>query len=345
MKSNFISIIILTFLTFSIYTAQTDVNSKVGTTSGNILLMEVGSRAIGMGSAFVGIADDASAMFWNPAGTSLIKEPSLQYQFSQRYAEVQHHFFGFTFPITDDDIFGIMVQYLTVGEMEVTTIESPEGTGEMFDANNIVITTNYSKQLTKRVHVGISGKYIYERIWLETATNFAFDLGTIYNVDEMGLRIGMNILNLGTEMGISEGPHLSFYKDKPDDFPGSPSPESQLSMEKYPLPTSFSLGVSSVILGRKSIWLQSAENELLISASLIDSFDNPFRINIGAEYSWNDIISFRSGYRFFYDTQGFSAGVGLNFNQFTNNNIQVDYVWVDYGDLGSVSVMGLEFRL
>jgi len=324
--------------------AQDDLSSKIGTTSGNILLMEIGPRAIGMGGAYVGVADDASTLFWNPAGTSLIKKPTLQYQFGQRYADVQHHFAGLTFPLTDDDGIGLMVQYLSVGEMDVTTIENPEGTGETFDANNTVITLNYSRQLTDRVHVGVSAKYIYERIWMETAQNFAFDIGTIYNIDELGLRIGMNILNLGTDMGITDGPHLLFFKRKPDDYPGSPSPKAELAMDKYPLPTSFSLGVSAVVIGRKTTWIKNAEHKLLLTGSIIDSFDDPFRINIGAEYGWNDIFYLRTGYRFFYDSQSFSAGFGLNFNQIIDNNVSIDYVWVDYGDLGGINVLGLEFR-
>jgi len=321
-----------------------EVDSKAGTTGGNILLMEIGSRAIGMGGTFVGVADDPSTLYWNPAGTSLIKSPDVQYQFSQRYADIQHHFSGITFPLSSDDYIGLMVQYLAVGEMDVTTIENPEGTGEKFDASYIVLGVNYSRQLTDRVHIGFTAKYVYERIWLETASNFAFDIGTIYNIEEIGLRIGMNIQNLGTEMGITAGPHLSFYRRKPDDYPGSPNPQAQLAMETYPLPTSFSLGVSDVIIGRKTTWIKSPEHKVLLAASVIDSFDSPFRINIGGEYSWNEIISFRAGYRFFYDTQNLSLGFGINFNQFIDYDVSLDYVWVNYGDLGGIEVLGLDFR-
>ncbi len=347
MKNFKILVYVFVFVTVFVNSnfAQNEVGSKIGTTSGNILLMEIGARAIGMGGAYVGVADDASTLFWNPAGTSLIKKTMIQYQFGQRYADVQHQFAGLSFPLTSDDALGVMVQYLSVGEMDVTTIENPEGTGETFDANNTVITLNYSRQLTDRVHVGASIKYIYERIWMETAQNFAFDIGTIYNIDEIGLRIGMNILNLGTDMGITDGAHLFFFKRKPDDYPGSPTPKAELAMDKYPLPTSFSLGVSAVVIGRKTTWIKNAEHRLLLTSSIIDSFDGPFRVNVGAEYAWNEIFYLRSGYRFFYDTQGFSAGFGLNFRQIIDNNVTLNYVWVDYGDLGSINVIGLGLSL
>ena len=41
---------------------------KIGTTAAKFLHMNVGSRAVGMGGAFTSIANDASAMYWNPAG-------------------------------------------------------------------------------------------------------------------------------------------------------------------------------------------------------------------------------------------------------------------------------------
>jgi hypothetical protein len=274
----------------------------------------------------------------------LITEPTVQYEFTKRYADVEHHFSGVSFPLTSSDYLGLMVQYLSVGEMDVTTIQQPEGTGEKFDANNTVIALNYSRQLTDRVHVGLNIKYIYERIWLETASNLAFDLGTVYNIDEMGLRLGMNILNLGTDMGISDGPHLTFYKSKPDDYPGSPSPAANIFTEEYPLPTSFSLGVASIIVGRKTLFVQDPEHKFLLAASAMDSFDSPFRLNIGGEYSWNEIFFIRCGYRFFYDTQNLSIGFGLDFTQLINTNASIEYAWVDYGDLGSINTFGLKIR-
>ena len=45
---------------------------KVGTFDGQFLKIPVGARAKGMGGAFVGVADDPSAVFWNAAGIARI---------------------------------------------------------------------------------------------------------------------------------------------------------------------------------------------------------------------------------------------------------------------------------
>ncbi len=321
-----------------------DNTTKVGTTAGNFLLLEVGAKAIGMGGAFVGVTDDASALYWNPGGMALMKKPTAQYQISKMYADIDHHFAGIIFPLGSSDNLGIMINYMNIGTMDVTTIEEPEGTGETFTASNLAIGLTYGRQLTDRVYVGFTAKYIYEKIWLEYAHGFAFDLGTVYNIEESGIRIGMNIVNLGPDMGISGGPHLSFYRQKPDDYPGSPQPESNLATETFPLPLSFSVGVSAVIIGRNTTWIQNADHKVQLAASANDSFDAPFRANLGVEYSWNELFSVRGGYRINYDTQKYSVGFGLDFSQFTTVNLKLDYVWVDYGDLSSINVWSLEFE-
>ena len=44
--------------------------NKTGTTAAKFLSIEVGSNAVGMGGAYTSIANDATAMYWNPAGLS-----------------------------------------------------------------------------------------------------------------------------------------------------------------------------------------------------------------------------------------------------------------------------------
>ena len=44
--------------------------NKTGTTSAKFLSIGVGSNAVGMGGAYTAVADDATAMYWNPAGLS-----------------------------------------------------------------------------------------------------------------------------------------------------------------------------------------------------------------------------------------------------------------------------------
>ncbi len=316
--------------------------TKVGTTAANFLQIEVGARAVAMGGAYTGLGGDPSSLYWNTAGIGLSGHGAVQYQFGKRYADITQHFAAVTLPLTSSDYLGLMVDYLDLGEMDVTTLESPEGTGQTFQASDLAIGLGYARQLTDKVYVGILAKYVYESIWMEYASGFAFDISTVYNLEEKGIRIGMNISNLGPDMGIDGGPHLSFYKEKPEDYPGSPQPEALLATKDFPMPLGFTIGFSSVLIGRNATWLTNGEHQVTVAAAINDFYDSALRTNWGIEYSWQQLLFIRAGYRGGYDTQKYSLGFGLDFYRFTNTPVKLDYVWVDYGDLGSINVWSLE---
>ncbi|MCF6270349.1 MAG: PorV/PorQ family protein [Melioribacteraceae bacterium] len=324
--------------------AQSD-HTKVGTTSANFLQMEIGARAIGLGGAYVALADDATSLFWNSAGIGLVENGNAVYQFGSRYADIAHHYAGFVYGLGNDDKIGIMIDYVDVGEMEITTLNEPDGTGQNFSASNVAIGLSYARQLTDRVYVGVLAKYIQENIWMESATGFAVDIGALYIIEENGIRIGMNLANLGPDMKINDGANIDFYKEKVDGYPGSPTPKSTLATKTFPLPMVFSMGFAIDLVGRNSIVMPNVAHKFLLALSANDSFDAPFRGNFGIEYTWQDIFSLRSGYHIGYDTKDLSLGVGLNLKQFTSLDVVLDYVWNNYGDLGAINVftLGINF--
>ena len=54
--------------------------SGPGTTTGELLKIPVGTRAIGMGEAYTALADDSSALYWNPAGMSLTNQKEVTFE-------------------------------------------------------------------------------------------------------------------------------------------------------------------------------------------------------------------------------------------------------------------------
>lgn len=317
--------------------------TKVGTTAANFLQLRVGARAIAMGGSFVGLADDGSALYWNPAGITNLSGTQAFYQNSRLYAGLKHQCFGLSYALDRQNRLGLLINYLDMGKMQQTTLESPEGTNLQFDAASMAIGLTFARQLTNRVSFGVTAKYIQERIWLEYARGYAFDIATLYTIREKGLRIGMNLSNLGPDMGIGEAPHLKFYKRKPDDYPGSPQPEAQLSTKTFPLPLAFSLGVSVDVVGQEAL-RHSEENRITTSVSITDGYDSPFRMNFGMEYAWHEILAVRAGYYLNYDTENYALGFGLNIYKYAKINLQLDYAWMNYGDLGSINTYGLEFK-
>ncbi len=318
---------------------------KKGTTAGSFLKLEIGPRAAALGGAYVSLSNDATATFWNPSGLSATAGFQVYVQNSRLYAGMRQTFLAGTAPLFPGWKMGFFVNHLNVGSFEQTTLTQPDGTGEHFSARDLALGISVSSQLTDHVSVGVTGKFFEERIWYETARAWAFDLGTLYRFGDSGLAVGMLLSNLGPTASMNEGVQLTFRKEKPPDFPGSPQVEAQLKTEDFPLPLMFTLGISFELLGTHSPFLKSRDQRLLIAVSSNDAVDAPFRSNAGVEYVWHHLASVRLGYRFNYDTARGSLGFGLNFLPLVGKNIRFDYAWLDYGDLNSVSMwsFSLEF--
>ena len=91
--------------------------------------------------------------------------------------------------LLDAGTVGLSVGYLDYGDLEVTTLREPDGTGETFNPKDLVIGLTYAYNLTDRFSIGGSVKYINQRIWNTTASAVAIDIGTLFISDIYGLRI------------------------------------------------------------------------------------------------------------------------------------------------------------
>ena len=151
--------------------------SKVGTTAAQFLKIGIGARALALGGAYSAIADDASALYWNPGGLSRIRKNQILLDHYDWILDVDLDFIGAIITTPYGNI-GAAFSYLHMGEMEVTTTHSPEGTGEKFGAGSIMAQLSFARNLTDRFSIGGSTKIIQENIYNSRATGIAIDLGT-----------------------------------------------------------------------------------------------------------------------------------------------------------------------
>jgi len=317
--------------------------TRTGTTAANFLLLEPGAAAVSLGGAAVARSGDASVLWWNPAAASHLGAACASVSTTRLYLGVDHHFSAVIAPLGDNSAFGFSSNFVTVGDMEVTTLTEPDGTGESFDADNLALGLSFARRLTNRVHIGLSWKLLQERIWLEKARGWAVDLGTFYHVDEAGIAIGMTLSNFGPRMRM-EGPHLSYYDDPPADYPGAPDRQVSLIMGEYSLPAAFRMGLSWRIMGAGGALLPDPLHGLTAFGAVRDRFDSPIRSNWGLEYTWNRAVALRGGFRGNHDTAGISLGCGFLVPLLDRLLLRCDYAWTDYGDLGGVQTWTLTVR-
>ena len=174
---------------------------KTGTTAAKFLSIDIGARAVGMGGAFTSIANDATAMYWNPAGLSFYKNRDIYINHAEWIANISFDYFGVIIPLQESQALGLNITSITMADMEVTRYGNEE-TGETFSAADYAFGISYSIKLTDRFSIGFNGKYIQETIANNHAKGMAIDIGTLF-LTPFGFRLGTSISNFGPKMKMT----------------------------------------------------------------------------------------------------------------------------------------------
>lgn len=306
--------------------------SKVGTTSAVFLEIGVGARAIGMGGAFVAVSNDATALYWNPAGIARVKRNETVFIHTEWLADTNFDFAGIVLPLGEMGTIGASITSLSMNEMKVRTVFYPEGTGEMFGAGDIGLGMAYGRNLTDRFSIGFNIKYIHQRIWHMKASSFAVDIGTLFTTQFNEMKIGMSISNFGGKMRLEGKDTLIKHDIDPVKTGNNDKINAHLDTDKWPLPLTFRVGISMDLL-------KDEMNRLTVAVDALHPNNNTESLNLGAEYVFYDLVSLRIGYQslFLKDSEeGISAGAGLNMKLLGNLNLIVDYALAYFGVLNNV---------
>jgi len=307
-----------------------------GTSMINFLKIGVGSRATAMGDAFVGIANDASALYWNPGGVGFMKKKELFAQTNKWIVDSYLNFAGLVIPIKGVGSFGASIYSFSSGEMEETTLDSPEGTGRAFSANDLALGVSYARQLSDRFSAGIAFKVITESLMRESASSFAVDVGSIFITNFLNnMRIGFSFSNFGANTLFS-GADMIVYHDVAPDLPTNQPVEASLVSRNWELPLTFRVGIATNLIETDDIKITQA-----IAAN--DSRDYTPRYNFGTEFSLKDRIFIRGGYKADYSEGGLTFGVGLNL-EMAGYSFIFDYSSIDQGVFGYVSLYSVSVR-
>lgn len=170
---------------------QTNNVSKVGTSAAAFLKIPVGAASVGMGGAFVSIANDATALYWNAAGITKLERNEVVGLHTKWIAGTSFDFAAMVLNLDSYGLLGFSITSLSMDDMKVRTVEKPDGTGEFFSAGDLAVGLSYARKFTDRFAIGITGKYIQQKIWHMSSNAFAIDIGTTFRTDLFnGMTIG-----------------------------------------------------------------------------------------------------------------------------------------------------------
>ena len=309
-----------------------DIVTKVGTCAGNWLKLETGTRAIGMGGAHVAAGNGVYAAPYNPASIGFVQGSDTFWSKSNYVAGITHNVLGYATQLTESDFVGLHLFYMDSGEMDVTTVEQPNGFGETFSVTGLSLRCIYTKILTDRLKIGFSLKYLREQIYTTYMQSFVVDLGSNFDTGIYGMVLGMSVSNFGPQVEY-KGEGLEIVVDSDLD----PDEKFSRITEKFSLPLTFRLGVKNDIIGPNSEFINMGDmHKLTFAMDGINALDYTVYGTMGLEYTWNNMASVRMGTHLGHDTAGMSFGFGIDYNR-----IVLDYAFVNYDVLDVTHQFGI----
>ena len=228
-----------------------------GGAPGSWLSQYVTARALGLGGAFVGTADDASAVVWNPASLAMLVPNEVRFETAQLFEDTYVHALNFAVPGNRLPSFGLSIVTLRSGEFDRTNeLNDPLGTFREVETAYIF---TMSRNITPKFALGTNVKLITQSVEDFSGTGVGFDVGAVMNVTPT-VRVGASILNLG-------GPNLTLRDTK----------------ETYPI--EFRGGFSATVLRGRG----------LLSAEVDQSQGPGIRFRGGSEYWIQPAFALRVG--------------------------------------------------
>lgn len=331
---------LLIFAMFALIGAQEESDSagesfaKVGTSGAHFLSISPDARFAAMANASIGYKNDnASAVFYNPATLVFTEGVSAMVSSVSWLADIQFHAGAIAYKLNRRSVVGFHYRALDSGEMDERTVNQPDGTGRSFSWKDLAIGGTYATYLTDRFSFGANIFYVRETMDLEdyVSSTWAVDLATFYQTGFESLTLGMSIRNFGSELDFDE--HFDDY-DGMGGFETEPEP-----FRSYHMPLLFQVGLTYEFLTNDDT------QSLIVALDGVHPNDTDERLNIGAEYNFQNMVYLRSGLYTEHDSaQGF-AGLGLNLEPFVQQKITFDYSVSNYGILDFVHQFSIGYQL
>ncbi len=255
-------------------------NDVYANTKGSFLTMGTGARALGMGSAFCAVTDDADAVYWNPAGLVFLFKPEITGLHISLWEDTLYDSLNYAHPINKIGTFGAGVIRLSTDEIEKR--ESPLDQAVTFSDTQTAFFLAYGRNIYKTVFGGINLKAINQKIDSYSDTGWGMDVGLLWNVTA-NFSTGLNLQNALT-----------------------PILKLKVVEEKYPLNAKF--GVAYHLFNV----LPRHNNKITLAIDVDETEGLTTKQHYGLEYWIENRFALRGG----YSENNLTGGLGVRYRNF-----------------------------
>jgi hypothetical protein len=276
------------------------------------LKLGVSGRGTGMADAGSAIVSGAAATYYNPAGLvpdDAVPVPSqLMFMHREWIQDTRMEFLGTSVSLGDNNALGASINSTTVSDIEVRTRPGPaDGT---FSSREFSVGLSFAHRFSPDLRVGLTGKFLYQKIFVDEGSGYAADLGAIWQSPVDSLMVGAAVCNIGS-MG-------------------------QLRSERTTLPALFRIGPAYTFR------ISQDQLDATVAADFVRILpERRNYLNTGAEVKFNSLFAVRGGYQFGSEGRGLTLGVGVSYGI-----LVLDYAFAKISsDLGDAHTISLALNL
>lgn len=271
------------------------------------LKIGAGSRAAALGEAYVALANDATAIYWNPAGLALSNKAQLAVTHLEWLENINHNFAAISFRGFGGTL-GLAITTQAIPGIELRDKPTAEPLGT-FDARDVAFALAYGKKWSENLAVGVAVKALYEKIYLTSANGFAVDVGLNWQSPLADLRLAAAVQNLGSMSALLD--------------------------EKIKLPAVIRFGLAYQLSKSES------GSGVTLVADHLTYLEGGAHPSAGVEWSLRGVMALRGGYQFGRENRGLAAGLGTSLGSY-----QFDYGFSAFrNDLGQAHRFSIAVEL
>lgn len=346
-------------------TAPTNVdNTGYGTTTAEFLLLGAGARGTALGNGFAALANDVTALYYNPGGLALMSRPEAMVSSYSYVADTKYSWLGLALPISGGSrAIGVQMGNFGFSNQPVYTLDNPDGDGTTYSVSETFVAATLSQNFSDRFSAGLSLKFVTDQLGQTSASGVALDFGTNFHamIGDRPIRAAFVIQNLGSNLEATGSALQTLVQRTPPlgtvQIPQDGQP-ARLRASPWTLPVLFRVGLAYDLYAQ-------GMNRL----SLLGEFNQPVNTKpgggMGLEYAMTNIgnsgfsLAARGSYTLVPDnnidpgagagfttsqstssfsSEGVALGGGLAYTR-GNFSLGFDYAYKNMGPLGGTNFL------